>query len=122
MAKNKENIAKRFLSHPDREEIISKLLAGILSADIAEWLKAKYNPITEKKFIFSDKYITSFKDEYLDFYTTMRQDLEKTKSDITATQQMQMEIQGTPAYHRALEKYTDSEVDVKVIIKKLVVN
>jgi hypothetical protein len=122
MPKNKENIAKRFLNHPDKDEIISKLLAGKPSADIAEWLKAKYNPITEKTFIFSEKYITSFKDEYLDFYTVMKQDLEKTKSNITATEQMQMEIQGTPAYHKALEKYTDKEVDVKLIIKKLVVN
>ena len=122
MPKNKENIAKRFLKHPDKDEIISKLLAGISSADIAEWLRAKYNPLTEKTFIFSEKYITSFKDEYLDFYTAMRQDLEKTKSNITATEQIQMEIQGTPAYHKALEKYTDKEVDVKLIIKKLVVN
>jgi cell fate (sporulation/competence/biofilm development) regulator YlbF (YheA/YmcA/DUF963 family) len=122
MVKNKENIAKRFLDHPDREEIISKLLAGISATDITEWLKAKYNPISEKKFIFSEKYITSFKDEYLDFYTIMRQDLEKTKSNLMASQQIQQEIQGTPAYHKALEKYTDKEVDVKSIIKKLVVN
>jgi hypothetical protein len=122
MAKNKENIAKRFLKHPDKDEIISKLLAGRSSADIAEWLKAKYNPATEKVFIFSEKYITSFKDEYLDFYTIMREDLEKTKSNITASQQLQTEIQGTSAYHTALEKYADKEVDIKSIIKKLVVN
>jgi len=122
MVKNKENIAKRFLDHPDREEIVSKLLAGTPSSDISEWLKAKYNPLTEKKFIFSEKYITSFKDEYLDFYTIMRQDLDKTKSNITASEQMQIELQGTPAYHKALEKYTDSEVDIKLIVKKLVVN
>jgi hypothetical protein len=122
MAKNKENIAKRFLKHPDKDEIVSKLLAGISSADIAEWLKAKYNPDTEKAFIFSERYITSFKDEYLDFYTIMREDLEKTKSNITASQQLQTEIQGTSAYHTALEKYADKEVDIKSIIKKLVVN
>lgn len=122
MPKNKENIAKRFLKHPDKDEIIGKLLAGISSADIAEWLRAKYNPLTEKTFIFSEKYITSFKDEYLDFYTAMRQDLEKTKSNITASQQLQTEIQGTSAYHTALEKYADKEVDIKSIIKKLVVN
>lgn len=122
MAKNKENIAKRILSHPDKEEIIAKLLADIPNADIAEWLKEKYNPLTEKKFIFSEKYIDDFKQEYLDFYMTMKEDLAQTKSNLTAPQQLQIEIQGTPAYHKALEKYADNEVDVKLIIRKLVVN
>ena len=99
MAKNKENIARRFLEHPDFQEIISKLLANISNSDIAEWLKAKYDPITEKKFIFSEKYIASFKDEYLDFYTAMKNDLLKSQSNLLPSQQLQQEIQGTPAYH-----------------------
>src|ERR1700733_14623072 len=116
------NIANRIISHPDKEEIIAKMLSSVSNTDIAEWLNAKYNQITEKKFIFSEKSLSIFQKEYLDFYTIMKDDLTKSKSNLTAPEQLQQEIQGTPAYHKALEKYADSEVDIKTMLKKLVVN
>lgn len=116
------NIASRIIQHPDKDEIIAKLLANVSNSDIAEWLSAKYDPIAEKKFILSEKSISIFQKEYLDFYTIMKDDLIKSKANLTAPEQLQQEIQGTAGYHRALEKYAGTEVDVKSMLKKMVVN
>ena len=32
----------KVLDHPDQDEIISKLMAGVTPKDINEWLKLKY--------------------------------------------------------------------------------
>ena len=120
--KQKENIAKRLLSHPDKDEIISKLLAGIPASEIVESLAARYNPETEKQFVISEKYIKKFQSEYLDIYLDIKEDLVKTKQNQSASEQLQQEIQGSPAYHKALEKYIDSEIDIKTILKKMVLN
>jgi hypothetical protein len=121
--KQKDNIAKRILEHPDREEIISKSLANIPPIEIAESLAARYNPETEKQFILSETYIKKFQSEYLDIYTTIKDDLYKTKQNqVAPSEALQQEIQGSPAYHKALEKYIDTEIDIKTMVKKMVVN
>ncbi len=119
MSRSKQNISKIILDHPDREEIISKLLMNISCNDIAEWLSAKYSDVNEQKFILSEKTLSKFQDEYLDIYTQIKDDLEKTKSpDI----QLRDEIVGTTAYHKALEKYIDDEIDIRSIVRKMVIN
>jgi hypothetical protein len=121
--KQKENIAKRILNHCDKDEIISKLLANIPPSEIAESLAARYNPETEKQFILSENYIKKFQSEYLDIYTVIKDDLYKTKQNqIVPSEALQQEIQGAPAYHKALEKYANDEVDIKSMVKKMVVN
>jgi hypothetical protein len=123
MAKvNKTNIAKLILDHTDKEEIISKLLMDISCSDINEWLSAKFDPISEKHLIISEKNLSIFKDEYLDLYTTIREDLLKTRSNLTVEDQVKMEVHGNRSYHKALEKYIDQEVDIKTMVKKMVSN
>ena len=118
-----KGIVSKILEHPDKDEILSKLLSDVPITDIYEFLKARYIGPDEQKFIISEKSLSTFKKEYLDIYQIMRDDIAKTKSNMTTSQeQLEFEIQGSPAYHKALEKYINSEVDIKTIIKKLVVN
>jgi len=37
-----KNALKKILEHPDKDEIISKLVIGITPKDIHDWLSAKY--------------------------------------------------------------------------------
>jgi hypothetical protein len=115
-----KNIALKILEHPDKDEIISKLVSGVSCPDIHEWLAAKYINVGEKKFILSDKVISSFNKDYLDIYSIIREDLSKTKiQKMSPEEELKMEIQGNPAYHKALEAYVDNEVDIKIIAKRL---
>jgi hypothetical protein len=122
-AANKNNLATKILQHPDKEEILSKLLMGFSACDIAEWLSAKYAEDTEKDFVLSEKTISTFQKDYLDIYSAIKEDLEKTHSNKLAPQdELKLEIQGSSSYHKALEKYIDSEVDIKTTVRKLVAN
>ena len=116
---NKSNIAIKILEHPDKDEIISKLLSGTPVADIHEWLTSKYINEGEDKFVLSQKVISTFKKDYLDMYNAIRDDLTKTKtSQLSPETQLGLEVQGSPTYRKTLEKYLDSELDIKILAKR----
>lgn len=117
-----KNIAIQILEHPDKDEVISKLLSGISIPDIHEWLEAKYTNVGESKFVLSNKTISTFQKDYLDFYSKVKEDASKTKTNLTAEEELRLEVQGSPQYHKSLAQYVNSEIDVKVIVKKLVAN
>src|SRR5271170_2972090 len=110
-----KNIALKILEHPDKDEIITKLLSSVPVADIHEWLEGKYFDVGEKKFVLSDKVISTFQKEYLDIYSIIKDDIAKTKNNkLTAEEELRQEIQGTPRYHKALEQGIDNEIDIKI--------
>lgn len=118
---NKNNVAIKILEHPDKDEIISKLVSNIPIADIHEWLEAKYSGVGEQKFVLSDKVISAFQKDYLDIYNIIRDDLAKTKTPaLTPEEQLVLEVQGNPAYNKALNRYINNEVDIKIMIKRVV--
>ena len=59
---------KKILDHPDKDEIISKLVIGQSSKDVHDWLESKYTNVSEAKFVVSEKSLTSFQSNYLDIY------------------------------------------------------
>jgi hypothetical protein len=113
-------IANQVLSHADCSEIITKLVSEISPEDIADWLKAKYSG--QKQLIISKKNLQIFRDEYLDIYSTIREDLVKTHFNIrTVDEDLQEEIQGNVAYKKKLEEMVDKEIDIKNIVRNLVI-
>ena len=112
----------KILSHPDRDEIINKLLNFTTPADIAESLKARYCNEGEDKFHLSEKAIAKFQKDYLDIYEVVKADLVKTKQNLLAPEDAKQEIQGTAGYHKALETYATKELDIKTILQKAVTN
>lgn len=114
-----KKIAEQIINHSDKDEIISKLVCEISPQEIWEWLSAKYSD--QKNLIISKKSLQIFKDEYLDLYSTIREDLLKTQFNITAHQEIQSDIQGNAAYKKRLAEIADKELDIKSIIKTLVV-
>jgi hypothetical protein len=117
---NKSNIALKILEHIDRDEIIAKLLSGAPIADIHEWLASKYVNEGEDKFVLSQKVISTFQKDYLDIYSIIRDDLTKTKTNqLSPEAELNLEVQGNLTYRKTLEKYLDSELDIKVMIKRV---
>lgn len=116
-----KDVAKAVLTHPDKDEIITKLVSEISEEDIADWLKAKYNG--QKQLIITKKNLSIFKNEYLDIYSTIREDLLKTQFNLAVTQEDALEeIQGNEAYKKKLLDIADKELDIKIVIKRLVVS
>jgi hypothetical protein len=119
MATTKKFDPKTILDHPDKDEIIAKLAIGTSPSDISEWLACKYESIDEKKFCLSEKVLKTFYEQYYDFYTIVREDAQKVSS-ASPNQQVETALAGNITYQKALERYTNKEVNVREIIAKLV--
>jgi hypothetical protein len=64
------------LNHPDRDEIISKLLTGTDAKDVNQWLKLRYPNKDQNHLRLSIKILQDFgKSQYTDFYNQYTQDI-----------------------------------------------
>lgn len=117
---NKVSIGK-ILNHPDREEIISKIVIGFSAKDINEWLKSKYSGVSESKFVLSEKMVKTFQDEYLDMYKMIKEDIAKTKTAMVAgtEENLELAIKDSSAYKSAMIQMANKEVDIKKMITNL---
>ena len=121
-----KNALQKILDHPDKEEIISKLIIGISSKDIHDWLAAKYSNVSDAKFIISEKSIKSFQDNYLDLYNHIKQDLLQTQNNINSglniSQQADLAVRDNPTYKETMLQLANNELDIKKMIVNMVVN
>lgn len=115
------NLFKKIVEHPDKDEILSKLIIGVSIKDIHEWLKYKYVNVSESKFVISEKIIKSFKENYLDIYKMVQEDLMKTKTAIaTHTEEdLQLMVKDSPMYKDIMLRSANEELDIRKIIKNL---
>lgn len=119
-----KGITQKILEHPDREELISKLIIGQSINDIHEWLKAKYSDVGGTKFVLSEKSLKTFQDNYLDIYTTIQNDLIKTKQSIVSASpedQLELAVKNNTAYKNILIETANKQLDVRATIAKLCV-
>lgn len=113
-----KNIAKKILKHPDFSEITSKLVLDIPTKDIHEWLKAKYSNVNETKFVISDKSLKIFKDNYLDVYNMIQEDISKTKLAVTtnAEDDLQLSVKNNLTYKSKMLELAGKEIDVRQMV------
>lgn len=120
----KQPTYKKILEHPDKDEIISKLVIGQPLADIHDWLQAKYTNVSEAKFVISEKILKSFQDNYLDFYNDIMQDKANMKAALVVGGQDQLEltVKSNPTYYNAMVKLVNNELDLEGTMQRLVTN
>jgi len=114
---------KKILEHPDKDEIISKLIIGISAKDINEWLVNKYTNVGEVKFVIAEKSLKSFQENYLDIYKMIQEDLVKTKSALAlnTTDELKLAVQDNPTYKNTLLKLANNELDIKTMLVNMIV-
>ena len=113
---------KKIAQHPDREEIIAKLIIGISPKDVHEWLSSKYTNISESKFVISEKSIKSFKDNGLDIYQDIKADFSKTKAALAngTTDDLELSIKGSLKYKDLVLQTVGKELDLKQSVQMLI--
>ena len=116
-----KNALQKILNHPDKDEIISKLVIGISSKDIHEWLASKYTNVSESKFVIAEKSIKSFQDNYLDIYNMIQQDMINSKQAIATSteEQLQLSVKNNSTYKSKMLELAGKEIDVRHIISNL---
>lgn len=113
---------KKILDHPDREEIISKLIIGQPPSDIHDWLQAKYTSVGETKFVLSEKILKSFQNTYLDFYNDIQQDISKTKNAIAtgnSIDNIDLAIKSNPTYQDTILQLSSKELNIEVMMGRM---
>lgn len=106
------------LSHPLNEEIISKLLSGISSKDVHQWLQLKYPDDNQSHLIISNTILNEFsQSQYIDLYSQFKKDLNtvsKSKKDKSAS------LVGTKTYKETLEQIASKELNILETFSNLI--
>jgi hypothetical protein len=116
-----KNAIKKIYDHPDRDELISKLVMGFSAKDINEWLASKYTNVSESKFVISESSIKSFQTNYLDIYNIVQEDLAKTRSAISKSTEDELHytVNNSQAYKDLMVKSVSEELDIRQTVKRL---
>jgi hypothetical protein len=116
-----KNALKKILEHPDKDEIIAKLVLDYPAKDIHDWLAAKYTNVSEAKFVIAEKSIKVFKENYLDDYSMIREDMLKTKEAVaTSTEdQLILSVKDNPTYKKMMVGLAGKEIDIRSMVANL---
>lgn len=119
----KGGVVKKVLDHPDREELVSKLILDYSPKDISDWLSSKYTSVSERKFVLSERSIKQFKDNYLDVYSMIQEDISKTKQAVATSSEedLTLAIQNNPTYKNKLMSLASKEIDIRKMISTMCV-
>lgn len=117
------NALQKILKHPDKDEIISKLILGISAKDIHEWLAAKYTNVGESKFVVAEKSLKSFCQNYLDVYNAIKEDLGQAKASLALSPEDEaiLSVQNNPTYKSRLFELAGQEIDIKKMLSNMIV-
>lgn len=118
-----KNALKKILDHPDKDEIIAKLVLDISPKDIHEWLVSKYTNVSETKFVIAEKSVKTFKDSYLDVYSLIQEDIIKTKMAVATSteEQLELSIKSNPTYRSKMLELASKEIDIRQMAAQLCV-
>ena len=110
----------KILEHPDKEEVISKLIAGISPKDIAEWLELKYSTKEQYPLRLSQKLLKSFIDSNLDLYKQIKEDVKLVKEGKAPNKVLSKSLINNKTYQERINSYIDQEVDIKKLMRDLI--
>jgi hypothetical protein len=116
-----KNALKKILEHPDKDELIAKLVLDYAPKEIHEWLAGKYTNVSEAKFVIAEKSIKVFKENYLDVYSMIREDMLKTKQAVATNTEDQLElaVKSNPTYKSKMLELAGKEIDVRTMVAQL---
>ena len=112
---------KKISSHPDKEEIVQKLLAGYSVKEVEAWTKKKY-PHNNKLHV-SYMSLQSYRKNYLKIDEKVIKDLQEQRKQMMIIRRRETEqevVENSRSYQAGLANYVqDSLIDYNVEIKRL---
>ena len=117
-----KSVVKKIFEHPNKDEIIAKLLFGESSQDVHNFLATKYKNSSELKFVLNAKIIQNFKDNYLDIYSYVREDILKTQlaTSNSLQEELELSVKNNSAYKDKLLEITNNEIDVRKMLARMI--
>lgn len=117
------SITEQIISHPDKDELISKMLQSVSSEDIHQNLKVRYGDV-DKQYVLSVKTLETFKKNSLNIYQDIYQDLHKTSNALrTQTpESLDLSIKSSSQYKKAMLQLANNELDIKTMLGNLILS
>lgn len=101
----------KIISHPDKDELVEKLIAGVPVRQIEAWLRSKY--AKNKKLQVSFVSLQSFRKNYLNIEAEALKELQKERRQlqvIKKQEQDQERVQKIQTYQAGLANYVQSSL------------
>lgn len=102
----------KIFRHPDKDEIIKKLLAGESVKEIESWLAKKYSK--RKRLQVSTITLQRFRREHLNLHGEVLEDIKNARFEKQSTSEAfsrKMDIINAPYYKEKIEEIANSELD-----------
>ena len=106
-------MSKKVLNHPEKEEIIKKLLSGDSVKEVERWLKKKH-PRTKRLHI-SYMTLQKFRSEHLNLKGEVLEDIKDKRHEVdkeSKEAETKMLIKASSSYIQKIEEIAESELDV----------
>jgi hypothetical protein len=104
----------KLLAHPDKDEIITKLVTGVQPSDICDWLKLKYSNDDQRHLRLSQQLLKTFITSNLDLYKTLQDDIVAVSSG--QEKEISESLRNNKTYKERLTELVDQEIDIKKLM------
>ena len=106
-------MSKKVLNHPDKEELIKKLLEGESVKGVESWLKDKYP--RKKRMHISYMTLQKFRTEHLNLKGEVLDDIKNRRVEVSkeaSEAEARMIVKNSSAYRQKIEEIASGELDV----------
>jgi hypothetical protein len=106
-------MSAKILNHPDKEEIISKLISGESVKEVEAWLKKKHPKA--KRLQISYMTLQKFRSENLNLKGDVLEDIKNTRTEIindSKSAEIKAVLAASSAYQEKINEIATSELDV----------
>lgn len=103
----------KVLRHPDKEDIIARLISGDSVKEVDNWLKSKYP--RKKRLHISYMTLQKFRSENLNLRGEVLEDIKNKRSEVdkaSAAAEAKMIIESSSAYQDKINEIASNEMDV----------
>jgi len=105
-------MSKKVLNHPDKEEVIKKLLEGESVKGVESWLKDKYP--RKKRLHISYMTLQKFRTDHLNLRGEVLDDIKNRRADISKEEteaEARLIIKSSSAYQQKIDEIASGELD-----------
>ena len=106
-------MSKKVLNHPDKEDIIKKLLEGDSVKSVDSWIKEKYP--RKKRLHISYMTLQKFRTNHLNLRGEVLDDIKNRRSEVTSAEaeaEAKMIVKNSSAYMQKIDEIASTELDV----------
>ncbi len=103
----------KVLRHPDKEDIIARLISGDSVKEVDSWLKSKYP--RKKRLHISYMTLQKFRSEHLNLRGEVLEDIKNKRSEVdkaSVAAEAKMIIENSSAYQDKINEIASNEMDV----------